>query len=219
MEVPEKFLPDPEGTKSDVTQAPSPAASEGAKTQEAEVPERSLPPKAKEPEAEQKGSKTDERNLYAALEEERRMRRELQEKLKEVQTAPSNETTEFSDEGVALKGEIGTVMEKVRSLEEQLQLEALKKQHPELEGVESELAEFRKDYPFAPLERVARLFLAEKGILGVPQRKGLESPNGGTKQVQPLGMTQDDVKRLREQSPRKYIQLIRSGKLDPDSIK
>ena len=216
MEVPSKVLPDPEGTKSDVTQAPSPAVSEDVKTQEAEVPERSLPPKAKGPEAEQKGSKTDDRNLFAALEEERRMRRELQEKLKQVQSKPE-EPSEFSDEGLALKGEIGSVKEQMASLQEQLQMERLKKLHPELEGVEEELAEYRKDYPFAPIERVAKLFLAEKGI--AVSRKGLEAPTGGAKTAPATGMSEADVKRLRESNPRRYIQLIRSGKLDPDQIK
>ena len=53
----------------------------------------------------------------------------------------------------------------------------------------------------------------------MPQRMGLEKTTGGNKLPISSGHTIDDIKRLREEQPRKYAQMLREGKIKPDDIK
>lgn len=215
MEVPKNVLPDPEGTKSDVSPASSPEASEGSKTQPPVAADAEKPQKSDE----QKGSQTPDRNLFAALEEERRMRREAETKLKQLEnSAPQVQDEEFSDEGRLLKRKLDELDATVRSLRETNELEKLLNQFPDLKDAKEEFAEFRKEYPSLSGEKVARVFLAEKGMTQA-MRKGLEQPTGGVKTAPSVGMSEDDVKRLRESNPRRYIHLLKTGKLNPDDIR
>ena len=217
MEVPTKFLPDPEGTQSDVELDSSPTAREGVKPQESVRVEAE---KSTNESAEHKGEKTPERNLFAALEEERRMRRELEDRLRasELKNSAINvEAYDLSDEGKLIKGHVDSVVDDVRVIKEQLELERLYSRFPDLRDVAQDFEQFRADYRSIPLERVAKLFLSEKGLVQT-ERKGLEQASGGSKTPPKVGMSEDDVRRLRENSPRRYNHLLQTGQLNPDDI-
>lgn len=196
-------------TNQDVLPESSPVGSEPAKTQE---------PKAEATEAAKPdaipGSKTPEANLLAALKEEREQRRHLEERIKQIEaSAPSTPEDEvFSDEGKVLKSHISTLESELKKLKEDRELESLYSAHPELRDTASEFSEFRIAYPGVPLDKQAKLFLVEKGLV-TTQRKGLERPSGGVKTAPQAEMSEEDLKRLREESPRKYLKLVTEGKI------
>lgn len=199
-----------EFTNKDVLPDPSPVVREDAKPQEpkAEVPEVA-PQKASEP-----GSKTPETNLLAALHMEREEKRKLAERVKQLETStpPAVEAEVFSDEGRAIYQEVSSLKGELERMKDQSELERLFASHPELRDSASEFSEFRAQYPGVPLEKVARLFLSEKGLVS-PARKGLEQSSGGAKTPPPASMTDDELKRLREHNPRKWQQLVMEGKV------
>lgn len=168
-----------------------------------------------------KGTKTPEPNLYAALAEERRMRKELDEKMGQLEqelntlksTTPQGEA--FSDEGKLLEGKISTLNQTIARLEEERTIEKLLVAYPVLKEAMQDFNEYRKDYPRHKMENVARLFLSEKGLLETTQRVGLETPSGSKTPVS-TKMTQDDVKRLRETQPKRYAEMLRAGNIDLD---
>lgn len=215
MEVPSKFLPDPqEAVNKDVKLEVHDEVKPEGKTEVKEPEKREVAKEIEQP----KGSKTPESNLYAALEEERRARKELERKLKEISEPKVQDDEVFSDEGKALKRNIGELEAEIRTLKESKELEVLYQTYPELKSA-PDFDEFRSDYSGITLDKVARLYLSEKGLLGgQPERKGLEKPSGGSK-TPPASITQDDLKRLRENEPRRYIKLIREGKINPDEVK
>lgn len=194
MDVPSKVLPPKEATVSeDVKLAAEPKV---------EVTEQ--------PKPEVKGSLTSETRLYAALEEERKARKDLEKRLKSLEgSAPSQEDQ---------PEEVTELKDKVYVLEQELAMEKVFVVHPDLKDHVDEFKEFKNDYPGASVEKVAKLFLAEKGLI-VPQRKGLEKPTAGSKTAPVAGVSEEDAKRLRETQPRRYIQMLRDGKLNPDHIK
>lgn len=198
--------------QNDVSGISSPVVSEDVKPQEVKPVVEVKP----EPE---KGSKTPEANLYAALEEERRLRKEAELKAKELelQTA-SNEY--YSDEGKTLKKEIELVKNQLEKLEEERELERIKSQYPVLKDKSAEFEEFRKDFPRHKLDSIAKIFLAEKDLVSeIQPRKGLERPVAGPKAPPSTGMTSEDVASLRKTNFKKYMELLTSGKLNPDDIK
>lgn len=203
MEVPEKFLPQIPPQDIDVPQVP---ASPEPTPEVVETP---------------KGVKTPDENLYAALKEERERRKEVELRLKELESVqqtpfvPDEDT--WSDEGKNLKKHIDTVGSKMLELSEKLELQDIYTAYPQVRDNASDFNAFRREYPLVSLDKVAKLFLVEKGLIG-QQRKGLESSTGGNKAPQPTGMSETDVKRLRETQPRRYAQLLREGKIDPNSI-
>ena len=182
----------------DVKQESSPVVSEDLTTQTQTTEEVVAPPKVETP----KGSQTPPENLYAALAEERRLRKEAEDKLTNLTATPEADET-YSDEGRVLSN-------KIKSLEDKIELQELQAKFPELKTLSSEFNEFRKEYPRHKGENVAKLFLTEKGILE-PVRKGLEKPTGGTRTTPSPEMTADDVKRLRETDFRKYTDLLKKG--------
>jgi hypothetical protein len=205
-------------TPKDVLPDSSPAVSEDIKTQE-QIPET---PVVVPEEPAPKGSKTPETNLYAALEEERRLRKEAEERARIAEenntTVPSEEV--YSDEGKILKNKISTLETKLASIEEKNILEGLKSQYPALKDKSIEFDEFRKDYPRHKLENVAKIFLAENDLLvEIPARKGLEKTVGGPKAPTSTGMTSEDVAQLRKTNWKKYTELVTSGKIRPEDIK
>lgn len=210
-EIEARMLPPKEP---DVMPDPSPVISEDAKPKE--EPE---PPKA--PPAPAPGSQTPPDRLYAALEEERTARKALAQELEKLKnTLPAPQTPEvYSDEGLALKQKIDLLEGQLRSMSEQSQTEKLHAQYPVLKDKNDEFEAFKSEYVGVPLEKVARLFLSEQGLLNPTGRKGLESPNGGPKAAPTTGISQEDAKRLRENSPRKYLKALAEGKIKPEDIK
>lgn len=199
-----------DNTPLDVQQNSSPAVSENVQTQTPETVVQEVPTETATP-----GSKTPEANLYAALQEERRMRKELEDKLLQAQTSVLPETDDvYSDEGKLLKGEISQLRETVTRLEEEKLLEKTVAQFPEIKEFRGEFETFRQDFPRHKLENVAKLFLAEKGLLGAESHKGLEKPTGGDKTPRPSGLTIEEVANLRKNDFRKYQQMLQEGKID-----
>ena len=151
------------------------------------------------------GSKTDSALLLKSLQEEREKRRELEQVLASQQVQP--EFDAFSDEGKAIKGEL-------EALKESLVLKELHDKFPALKDKSDEFNEFRKDYPSVPLDKVSKLFLAEKDLLEVPmKRKGLEQASGGGRNVPATGPTPDEIANLRNTNYRKYLDMVKQGKI------
>ncbi len=202
-----------ENTKPVVNQEPvtDTPASEGVKTQESEavVTEETI---AKA----QAGDKTDPNLLLKSLQEEREKRRLLEEELEQVKSSALSEDEVFSDEGKALKKQITALTEKINSLEEDKNLQTLYNQYPILKEKSEEFDKFREDYPRTKLENVAKLYLAENGLLE-PARKGLEKPTGGTRTPMTSGMTVEDVKHLRETNWKKYQDMVTKGLIKIES--
>lgn len=208
-----------EDTTKDVQQDSSPAVGDDVKAQVdkamgSENPQgesRTVEGGGGEADASEKGAKTPESNLFAALDEERRMRKELQ---KEVEDLKNSVYPDPDDED----GAVRELRSEVQSLKDEAAFEKLSAEKPALKELRTEFDEFRTKYPSVGLSEVADLFLHKKGVTGA-ERKGLERPSGGERSPQPQGMSQEDVKRLRTENPRKYLKLIQDGKLDPDQIR
>ena len=194
-----------DNTITDVVQDSSPVAP--VVTEQVPAPEVAVAPK---------GSQTPAENLYAALAEERRLRKEAEEQLATLTTTPSTDDDVFSDEGRAIKSEVDVLKSTIEQMQDQQKLKDLHAIFPALKDKSDEFDEYRKDFPRHKIENVAKLFLTEKGLLEVaPERKGLEGTSGGGhRDPSPSGMTADDVKLLRETNYRQYTKLLSEGKLN-----
>lgn len=148
------------------------------------------PPKA------EKGSQTPAENLYAALAEERRLRKEAEDKLNNL----DNVTTETDED----------LVKRLKALEDKQELQELHSQFPELKNHTKEFEAFREDYPRHKGVNIAKLFLAEKGLIESP-RKGLEKPTGGPRVNPNPDLTVEEVKNLRETNYRKYTDMVKKG--------
>lgn len=159
------------------------------------------------------GSKTESELLLKSLQEEREKRRVLEEEISSLKSSiPSDEV--FSDEGLALKKQLDAMNEKFSTLEEEKNLEKLYNQYPLLRESADKFVEFRQaEHPRAKLESVAKLFLAENGLLE-PQRKGLEKPTGGTRTPESQGMTVEEVADLRSNNWKKYKDMAAKGLIE-----
>lgn len=129
-----------------------------------------------------------------------------------IKDDPSDEV--FSDEGKALKNQISSLEGKITSIEEERNLERLYNQYPLLREKAGEFIEYRKaEHPKAKIESVAKLFLAENGLLE-PTRKGLEKPSGGTRIPGASGtMTSQEAETLRTTNYKKYREMVKAGTL------
>lgn len=159
------------------------------------------------------GEKTDPALLLESLQKERQEKKALKEsiakmemELSTLKNVPDDDV--FSDEGKVLE-------RKILALGEQLDLKDVREKYPVLKDKSSEFNEFRKDYPGIEMEKAAKLFLSENGMLDskAPARKGLEPVGGGTRTPLQTGMTPEDVSKLRTTNFRKYSQLVREGKI------
>lgn len=199
----------------DVPQVSSPAASEGETTQTQLPAAPVVTPASATPPA---GSKTPDGNLLAALQEERRVsayerqkREELEDKLKQYETTDLSEPEVISDEAKILKGHIDTLTGEITQLKEEKVLEKLIEQFPVLKENLDGFNEYRRaEHPRAKIESVAKLFLAEKGLLE-GRRVGLENPTGGDRTPVNKGMTVEDIANLRKNNWKKYQELLSKG--------
>lgn len=164
------------------------------------------------------GEKTDPALLLESLQDEREKRRIAEEKEQaardeiarlevELQAKNTPDNDMYSDEGKTLHDQIVTLNEKI-------EVKELREKFPVLKDKQSEFNEFRKGYPNVDLEKIAKLFLSENGLLdeGTP-RRGLEPAAGGQRTAPNTGMSEEDVKNLRETNFRKYSQMVREGKI------
>ncbi len=98
-------------------------------------------------------------------------------------------------------------------------------QFPQLKGKEAEFKEFcysEENIGNKNLVLLAKAFIFDKGEPAEPEktmRKGLETPSGGTKIAPTTGWSIEDVKRLRETDPKRYLKMIQRGELKPKYMK
>lgn len=152
------------------------------------------------------GDKTPPNLLLKSLQEEREKRREL-EKLLELKTKVVENDETFSDEGRLLN-------QKIDSLNEKIALQELSVNFPQIKDKSSEFNEFRLEYPGVPLEKLAKLFIAENGLIESPEtRKGLEKASGGMKTTPSKGLSNDEITDLRINNSKKYYELLKAGKI------
>lgn len=136
---------------------------------------------------------------------------------------PSSDDSEvYSDEGLALKKELDSMRQQFEMLQSQSTLQQLYQQYPALKDKSAEFDEYRNDSDNAGvrLDKLAKLFLVDNDLLSdIPKRKGLEKPTAGEKVAPKSGLTEDEVKSMRENQPRRYEKLLRDGKLKPEDIR
>lgn len=201
--------------QTDVLPVTSPDISEDVTTQTQEVV---LPEVATtQPTTQPKGSQTPSENLYAALAEERRLRKEAEDKLIQATSIPSEPDEVFSDEGKALHQEITSLRTELSGIKEDLTKEKLYVMYPALKDKQAEFDEFRADPENSgmSLRTAAKAFLVENGLLEAPkpERKGLEPATGGRRETPASGLSSEDVKKLRETNYKKYLEMLKAGKL------
>ena len=127
----------------------------------------------------------------------------------------------FSDEGKLLRTEILSLKDKISKFETEKEENTIYTNYPQLKDKQDEFIEFSSDPDNAGIkkDKLAKLFLLEKGLLDTKVvRKGLEKPTGGSKANHKSGISNDEIKRLRESQPRRYQQMLRDGRLNPDEI-
>jgi len=144
-----------------------------------------------------------------ALHEARTEIDSLREQLR-TQTSPSSDEG-YSDEGKALKDEFRG---EIDSLKQQLAKRDLLDAHPEFKDKWDDLETFRSlpENKGMNLRTAAKAYLIENGLLDTP-RKGLEKPTGGTRTPISSAPTADDIKNLRENSPRVYQEMLLKGQI------
>lgn len=179
------------------------------------------PAKQSEPEI-----KTPAKELHAALQEERRKRKELQRELELARinsSVPSELADEvLSDEGKALKTQLDAVTKKLSLLETQRTEEEVYKDFPQVLDKADEFEAFRTDPENAgmSLKTAAKAFVYEKGLITTtPRRKGVERATHGPNTAPKEGVyTAEEVARLMQTNYREFEKLVRAGKIDPDKI-
>ena len=148
-----------ENTNIDVNGVSSSVASEGSNTQ-TQLPVAPVVTTSAEA-THVPGSQTPSENLLAALKEERAKRKELEDKLNNLNTTtPSDEV--YSDEGRLLNDKISSMALQLEQLQEEKLIAQVQSQFPMLKELSNEFDEFRKEYPRHKMENVAKLFLTEK---------------------------------------------------------
>jgi len=171
---------------------------------------------------------TPQNELYAALQEERLRRKEREKKLKEAEEnkppPPEPAKVEHSEEGLAIKSElqqeIGRLEGVVKNLQGDLKLKDVLSKHPVLNDNLVEFDDYRQGYPGLDLDKVAMVFLTEKGLLAPKVRRvGLEQPQGGTQVAPSTKMTVEELEKLRTDNPRQYIKMLRKGEIKLSEIK
>ncbi|MAD98705.1 MAG: hypothetical protein CMB99_15385 [Flavobacteriaceae bacterium] len=232
------MLPDKEATDTDVVNTPAPA---GDKPEQTDNPtgdegnpdaDQGTPPAnapADSPSGDDGeggddfGSKTPDRNLAAALKEERTKRKDLEKKVKDLESssAPSGDDYQEEDDADSLRKQLKDTNARLDAMESQSTLDGLEKQYPALKDKADEFEDYRDDPDNAGMsvKTAAKAFLAENGLLGGKSkaRPGLEKPTGGSKVPQGK-LSKDDIKELREKQPRKYQRMIQDGTLKPEDI-
>lgn len=136
------------------------------------------------------------------------------------QKPPVIDDDSMSDEGRSLKANIASLEAKLASMETVQTIDKLAVQYPAIKDKQDEFEEFRSEYPGLALEKVAKIFVMEKGYNEqINPKIGLEKATSGAKSQQKQGLSMDEVKRLRESQPRRYQQMLKDGRINPDNIK
>lgn len=208
-ELRKDMLPDPSQTEPVVSEDPNPAPVEEVvdESQPEAPPEPAKPPKGYVPHE----ALLEERRIRK---EEARLRKEAEAKLHSLSSStPSDEVED--DEVVEEVEDDETLNQRVKRLEK----ENLFMRHPELSDKKDEFEEFLTENPEYPLESAAKVFKAEHGLYpAAPARPGLERGTGGPKTAPQSGFTPAQLKELRENHPRKYLEYIQTGRLKPNEV-
>lgn len=160
-------------------------------------------------------AKQEEAEKRRLVEEENRQLREENQLLKSSLSQESGEI--FSDEGKTIVDKyVAPLQASVSSLTDQLALKDIYILYPEIAKVPDEFDEFRKGYKGIELDKVAKVFISEKGLTK-PPRKGLEKSTGGQRVPLSTGMTAEEVANLRKNHPRKYAEMVRLGQIKIES--
>ena len=129
----------------------------------------------------------------------------------------SSEEEVFSDEGKALKGEITSLNEKLRTIERRDARREVEVEYPVLKDKREDFDAFLEDEENKRLsmKKAAKLFLAEKNLLASepPERKGLEKPTGGGVTPPEPKLSNEEIEDLRKNNWRQYEKLLRAGKI------
>ena len=191
----------------DVNGVSSPVASEGSITQ-TQLPEAPVVTSTS-PATPVPGSSTPSENLLAALKEERAKRKELEDKLNNLNTTTPSEEV-YSEEGRLLAERIAKLEAREKAIEDERENERVTIQFPALKEMSEEFLEFQKDFPRHKLENVAKIFLSEKGLFE-PTRKGLEKTTGGPRTPMTSEMTPQEIENLRKTNYKAYKDKLIKG--------
>src|SRR3990167_6520161 len=155
------------------------------------------------------GSKTDPNLLLKSLQEERAEVKRLREELELKSSVPLEDEVE-SDEGRQLKKLITEQNVRLAQLEREKIFDKVLAQNPLIAENKAEFEQFIEDDENKKLSlpKAATLFLAEKGLTETP-RIGLEKSTGGDRVPATPGMTLEEIKDLRENNYRKYIDMVK----------
>lgn len=153
---------------------------------------------------------------YQALEEERKLRKEAEEKLEKSVPLEEPDDDVFSDEGKVLKGEIGKISEKLRSIEQRESRREAEIEFPFLKDKKEEFEAFLEDEENKRLsiKKAAKLFAAELGMLAPEApRKGLEKPTGGGQVAPEAKYSPEEIRNLMKNDWKTYERLLKEGKI------
>lgn len=202
-EIDHRAMPDPEGTKDDFAPSKAEEATSKNAVDTSEISRLNAELKLKDEKIANISSQKDH----------------WREKYDRDINKPKPVEEEFLSDEELTKREIEHVKAETYALKESLETEKVTAKYPQLKGKLDEFKEFKKDYPGASMDKVAKFFLVENDLLDPPKREGLERPSAGGNRNPSEGIGIDDAKRLREQSPRKYVEMLRKGQIDPDKIR
>lgn len=145
-----------------------------------------------------------------ALQEERRLRKQAEVEAAEAEARLNSLSSSEPDEDTVEVEDTSSLEARLARMEKA----ELYRNNPELSDKREEFEEFLQEHPEYPLESAAKVFKAENGLYETQKsRKGLERPTSGPKTPPQSGFTPEQIKDLRENQPRKYIELLRAGKI------
>jgi len=157
------------------------------------------------------GTKTDPALLLKSLKDEREKRKLLEDEIEKLKSSALSDEV-MSDEGRALDNKIKSLTAELATLKTDSTKKDLLILHPVLKDKWSEFEEFlsNPDNKGMNMKTAAKAFLVENGLLE-PRRIGLEKPTSGTRTPIASGMTNEEIKHLRETDYNKYIDLLSKG--------
>lgn len=170
------------------------------------------------------GDKTEPNLLLKSLQEERERRRLAEEEAallkkenEELKTTPAfSGDDQFSDEGRALKKEISAAKAEIDQVKTDLSKKEIMIDYPVLKDKWDDFESYRSspENKGMNLRTAAKAYLVENGFTESAPRKGLENPTGGDKSAPTAeGMTAEEVKNLRLNDYKKYIEMVQKGQL------
>lgn len=190
----------------DLTNLTAPEA-EMEETPEEVVPEEATPAP---------GSKTDPALLLVALKEQREKTREKENRIKELEdkllASTPDEDFEPSTEGLFLRKQIESLNAELFAMKGSAAKNDVLLAYPQLKDKWPEFEEYcqEPDNKGLSMRIAAKAFLVENGLF-TARRKGLEKPTGGDKTPKPSGYTAEQIKDLRDNHYKKYMEMVKNG--------